>query len=143
MIIEEVNEQLLRLFWGFKTLTLDTSPFTASTSKRTTPERWIDRESSSYSTTEREERRRWRNRPSSPVGHPVGLQSDGDGLWWLSSYRKREAEESKGTVVVVVGGIRGRRPSCTHHLSFKTGTNYSRVFWAIDDLIWGVFVVGL
>ncbi|KAJ0513257.1 hypothetical protein HanHA300_Chr10g0355481 [Helianthus annuus] len=95
MIIEEVNEQLLRLFWGFKTLTLDTSPFTASTSKRTTPERWIDRESSSYSTTEREERRRWRNRPSSPVGHPVGLQSDGDGLWWLSSYRKREAEESK------------------------------------------------
>ncbi|KAF5760929.1 hypothetical protein HanXRQr2_Chr16g0759171 [Helianthus annuus] len=81
----------------------------------------MDRQSSSYSTveTEREERRKWRNRPSSPVGHPLGLQSDGGGLWWLSLYRKREAEESKGTVVGA-GGIRGRRPSCTHHLSFKT-----------------------
>ncbi|KAF5823025.1 hypothetical protein HanXRQr2_Chr01g0033741 [Helianthus annuus] len=51
--------------------------------------------------------------PGLPSVTLLAFGQTGGGLWWLTSYRKRKAEESKGTVVVGAGGIRGRRPSCT------------------------------
>ncbi|KAJ0914856.1 hypothetical protein HanPSC8_Chr06g0243331 [Helianthus annuus] len=63
---------------------LHTSPSTASRL-----ERWIERESAPIPRQrETEERRRWRNRPSSPVGNPLGLPSD---RWCVVVVKTRES----------------------------------------------------
>ncbi|KAF5789762.1 hypothetical protein HanXRQr2_Chr09g0375081 [Helianthus annuus] len=126
MIIEKLNEQLLRLFWGFKTLTLTRSWTLGHLAIHRSHFKKVHLREMDRQRVAAIARQRQRERSGGDGGTvhrlpsaTLGLQSDGGGLWWLSLYRKREAEESKGTVVGA-SGIRGRRPSCTHHLSFKT-----------------------
>ncbi|KAF5808627.1 hypothetical protein HanRHA438_Chr04g0157831 [Helianthus annuus] len=126
MIIEKVNEQLLRLFWGFKTLTL-TRSWTLEhlvvhrSHFKKVHLREIDRQRVATIA-----RQRQRERGAAEMEEPAIVSRRPPSWpsvrrWWVvvvSLYRKREAEESKGTVVGA-GGIRGRRPSCTHHLSLR------------------------
>ncbi|KAJ0434454.1 hypothetical protein HanOQP8_Chr17g0667581 [Helianthus annuus] len=127
MIIEKVNEQLLRLFWGFKTLTLTRSWTLGHLVVHRSHFKKVHLREMDRQRVATIARQRQRERGAAEMEEPAIVSRRPPSWpsvrrWWVvvvSLYRKREAEESKGTVVGA-GGIRGRRPSCTHHLSFKT-----------------------